>query len=357
MAKNGKVVMAMSGGVDSSMSALMLYEQGYEVIGITLKVWDYNELDNPLKKEHSFIQDARQLAQKIGFSHYVIDAQEEFNKIIVQDFSSEYLSGRTPNPCALCNPTINWKLLLQKADELGFEFISTGQYTKINKENNRYFISKGKDETKDQSYMLWRLSQDQLKRTIFPLGNLTKKEIKERAEKEGYQLIAQKKESYEICFIPDNDYRSFLKKRNPEITDKYDGGNFVMTNGKIIGKHKGYPFYTIGQRKGLNVAVGVPLYVTQIIPETNTVVLGYIEELGKSSFEVMNYNLMKYTEISENMEVTTKIRYKDKGCKSTILVQNEKIIVNFTKDVNAIAPGQSAVFYENEDVVGGGIII
>lgn len=357
MTKNGKVLMAMSGGVDSSMSALMLYEKGYEIIGVTLKVWDYNELENPLKKEHSFIQDARQLAQKIGFPHYVVDAQEEFNKIVVHDFTSEYLSGRTPNPCALCNPTIKWKLILQKADELGCEFIATGHYARINQENNRYFISKGKDENKDQSYMLWRLSQEQLKRTIFPLGNLTKKEIKERAEKEGYQLIAQQKESYEICFIPDNDYRSFLKKHNPEITNKYDGGNFVLTNGKIIGKHKGYPFYTIGQRKGLNIAVGVPLYVTQIIPESNTVVLGYKEELGKSCFEVKNFNLMKYADISENMEVTTKIRYKDKGSKSTISVEKDRIKVEFSENVNAIAPGQSAVFYENEDVIGGGIII
>jgi len=361
MSKQGRILMAMSGGIDSSIAAMLLHEEGYEIVGITMKVWDYASSGGSTKETGccslDSINDARQMAVNMGFPHYVLDLREEFNKHIITNFVDEYLSGRTPNPCVLCNTHIKWDALLQKADQLNCEYIATGHYAQVREENNRYVLSKGLDDNKDQSYVLWGLSQDSLKRTLFPLGGYHKTEIREIAEKNGYKNLSQKSESYEICFIPDNDYRGYLNRKVPGLYEKYAEGNFVSTDGKILGKHKGFPFYTIGQRKGLEIAVGSPLYVNKIIPETNTVVLGSREELNSNGMAIRDYNLIKYEAIKDNMEVLTKVRYKDKGTMSSIRTEDNIIRINFSSEVSAIAPGQSAVFYEGNDVVGGGIIV
>jgi tRNA-uridine 2-sulfurtransferase len=354
-------MVAMSGGVDSSVAALLLHEQGYEVVGFTLKTWDYSSSGSTRKETGccslDSINDARQVAVRMGFKHFVLDVRSEFEEKIVDDFVHEYLEGRTPNPCVLCNTHIKWDLLLKKADALDCGFIATGHYARVREEAKRFVLSKGKDEIKDQSYVLWGLKQEFLSRTIFPLGDITKKEIKLYAQKAGFGRISEKSESYEICFIPDDDYRSFLEHKVPGIKTKFAGGNFITTDGRILGQHKGYPFYTIGQRKGLTIATGSPLYVVKIIPESNTIVLGTKDDLKKTSMKVRKYNLIKFQKVPEDIEVLTKIRYKDPGTASKLRLEDDVINVEFTGDVNAIAPGQSAVFYDGNDVVGGGIII
>ncbi len=357
----GRVLMAMSGGIDSSIAALLLHEQDYEVIGITMKTWDYSSSGGSKKETGccslDSINDARMLAVSSGFPHYVLDLREEFGESIINNFVEEYLAGRTPNPCVLCNTYIKWDALLKRADQLKCDYIATGHYAKIRHENGRYILSKGVDDTKDQSYVLWGLTQESLKRTLFPLSHLTKKEVRKIAMERGFADLANKSESYEICFIPDNDYRGFLKRRVADMDERAGEGDFVLTNGTVIGKHKGYPYYTIGQRKGLEIAVGEPLYVTSINSETNTVVLGSAEEVKGQKMMVKKINLIKYDRVPENFLASTRIRHKDPGKPSTVnQTETDSVEVFFHDKVSAIAPGQSAVFYEGDDVVGGGII-
>jgi tRNA-specific 2-thiouridylase len=293
-----------------------------------------------------------------GFPHYILDIRSEFGDFVIENFVEEYLAGRTPNPCVMCNTHIKWRALLKRADALGCDFIATGHYANVHQHTNgRYFISKGLDELKDQSYVLWGLQQDLLSRTLLPLGKYRKTEIRKMAEDFGYPELAKKAESYEICFVPDNDYRGFLKRRVPNLEESVDGGWFTDKTGKKLGKHKGYPFYTIGQRKGLDIALGRPAYVTHIDPETNTVVLGEEEDLNRTSMLVSRINWIKYPGLQEEREAITKIRYKDKGALSTLLPETDQSVqVHFFEDVKGVAPGQSAVFYEGDDVIGGGII-
>ena len=362
MISKGKVLMAMSGGIDSTVAALMLHHQGYEVIGITMKTWDYAASGGSSKKEtgccnlDSF-NDARAAAVQHGFPHFILDIRDEFGDFVINNFVDEYIAGRTPNPCVMCNTHIKWRALLKRADALGCEFIATGHYAQIHKHtNNRFFIRKGIDETKDQSYVLWGLQQDLLSRTLLPLGTYRKTEIRQMAHDFGYPELAKKNESYEICFVPDNDYRGFLKRKVQGLEKKVAGGYFVDKSGKILGNHKGYPFYTIGQRKGLDIALGKPAFVTQIIPESNTIVLGEEDDLNKNEMYVSGLNWIKYDCITEGIETVTKIRYKDKGALSNLYTYQNGINVRFYEDVKGIAPGQSAVFYEGDDVIGGGII-
>ena len=362
MSKMGKVLVAMSGGIDSTVAAIMLHNQGYEVIGITMKTWDYATASPSNKKEtgccnlDSF-NDARQAAVDHGFPHYILDIREEFGDAVIENFVEEYLAGRTPNPCVMCNTHIKWSALLKRADALDCDFIATGHYVKVRQHTNgRYVVSKAVDSNKDQSYVLWGLGQECLSRSIFPLGEYTKPQIRQMAHDMGYPELAKKNESYEICFVPDNDYRNFLKHRVDGLEAKVNGGSFVDTTGKIIGQHKGYPFYTIGQRKGLDIAFGKPVFVTEIIPETNTVVLGDEEDLQKNTVHVAKLNLIKYAAIPEGIEAVTKIRYKDPGALSVLHPNNNLVEVSFYNQVKGVAPGQSAVFYENDDVIGGGII-
>jgi tRNA-specific 2-thiouridylase len=385
MSRQGKVLVAMSGGIDSTVTALMLHQQGYEVVGITMKTWDYTNSGGSKKETgccnlDSF-NDARMAAVQHGFPHYILDIRDEFGSFVVDDFVNEYLAGRTPNPCVLCNTHIKWRALLKRADALGCDFIATGHYGKVYQhENGRFVVSKGVDETKDQSYVLWGLQQDLLSRTLLPLGGYRKTEIRQMAMDFGYPELAKKSESYEICFVPDNDYRGFLKRKVDGLEERVSGGLFVDKDGNVLGKHKGYPFYTIGQRKGLDIALGKPAFVTAIDPDTNTVVLGDEVDLEKEEMKVGKINWIKYDGIDGEMEAVTKIRYKDKGTLSVLYPGSEEtryalsvqqnalsqqqnalplqdnMTVRFYEKEKGIAPGQSAVFYEGDDVIGGGII-
>lgn len=362
MSRKGKVLVAMSGGIDSTVTALMLHNEGYEVVGITMKTWDYASAGSSKKETgccnvDSF-NDARMAAVEHGFPHFILDIRNEFGDAVIDNFVEEYLAGRTPNPCVMCNTHIKWRALLKRADALDCEYIATGHYGNIHQHTNgRYYISKGLDELKDQSYVLWGLQQDLLSRTLLPLGKYRKTEIRQMALDYGYPELAKKSESYEICFVPDNDYRGFLKRRVEGLEEKVKDGNFVDVNGKILGQHKGYPFYTIGQRKGLDIALGKPAFVTHISPETNTVVLGDEVDLNRQEMLVGKLNWLKYDGVSDGMEAITKIRYKDKGALATLDNHERGINVRFFEHVKGIAPGQSAVFYEGDDVIGGGIIM
>jgi len=366
MSKKGKVLMAMSGGIDSTVAALMLHKEGYEVIGITMKTWDYatsGTTENGKSKKETgccnidSFNDARSAAVEHGFPHFILDIREEFGDFVVENFVEEYMAGRTPNPCVMCNTHIKWRALLKRADAMGCDFIATGHYAQIHQhENGRYFIRKGIDDTKDQSYVLWGLEQDLLSRTLLPLGTYHKSEIRQMAHDFGYPELAKKAESYEICFVPDNDYRGFLKRKVEGLEERVDGGNFIDKSGKILGQHKGYPFYTIGQRKGLDITLGKPAFVTSIDPETNTVVLGEEDDLKGTEMVVAKINWIKYDGLPEGYEAFTKIRYKDKGAMASVYTSEKGLSVRFLHDVKGIAPGQSAVFYEGDDVIGGGII-
>lgn len=361
MSRKGKVLVAMSGGIDSTVTALMLHHEGYEVVGITMKTWDYASSGTSSKETgccniDSF-NDARQAAVQHGFPHFILDIREEFGDFVIENFVEEYLAGRTPNPCVMCNTHIKWRALLKRANALNCDFIATGHYAEIRQHtNDRYVISKGLDDTKDQSYVLWGLDQELLSRTIMPLGKYHKKDIRQMAVDMGYPELAKKSESYEICFVPDNDYRGFLKRNVDGLEEKVNGGWFIDKTGKKLGQHKGYPFYTIGQRKGLDIALGKPAYVTAIDPDTNTVVLGDEEDLEKNDMLVTKMNWIKYAGITDGMELMAKIRYKDQGALANLYNHENGIRVRFYEHVKSIAPGQSAVFYEGNDVIGGGII-
>ncbi|MBA3647864.1 MAG: tRNA 2-thiouridine(34) synthase MnmA [Chitinophagales bacterium] len=360
MSKHGKVLVAMSGGIDSTVAAVMLHNEGYEVVGITMKTWDY-AVSGGSKKETGCcnldsMNDARQVAVDLGFPHYIVDIREEFSSAVIQDFVDEYIAGRTPNPCVLCNTHIKWTALIWRARQMDCEFIATGHYARVRDENNRYVISKGIDESKDQSYVLWGITQENLALSRFPLGGFRKAEIRSMCMEWGYTDLAKKNESYEICFIPDNDYRGFLKRKVSGLEDKVAHGIFINTKGETIGSHDGYPFYTIGQRKGLGTAFGKPIFVTDILAETNTVVLGEEENLIRNVMEVGKINLQKYNDIEDGMDAIVKVRYKDAGAPCRLYRNKNNIRVEFKEYVKAIAPGQSAVFYEGNDVIGGGII-
>jgi tRNA-specific 2-thiouridylase len=361
MSKKGRVLVAMSGGIDSSLAAVMLHEEGYEVIGMTMKTWDYASSGGSKKETGccslDSINDARNIAVGLGFPHYILDIRDEFGDYVIDYFTDEYLAGRTPNPCVLCNTHIKWDALLKRADKLGCEFIATGHYARLRFEDGRYIISKGIDELKDQSYALWGVSQQSLSRTILPLGNYTKKQIRDMATERGFHELVKKSESYEICFVPDNDYRGFLKRRVEGLEERVKGGEFVLEDGTVVGEHEGYPFYTVGQRKGLGVALGYPVYVIEIQKDKNRVILGAFDELARDGMYVKKLTFGKYPDLEGiKLDTVTKVRYNDSGTPAVIEQAGDTMKVFFGKGVKAIAPGQAAVFYEGNDIVGGGWI-
>lgn len=360
MDKN-RVLVAMSGGIDSSITALLLKEQGYEIVGATLRIWDY--LSEGCEEKETgccsmeAIFEAKDFCQSIGAEHHLIDIREKFKQTVVKNFIDEYLNARTPNPCVVCNPLIKWGEILKKADELGCYYIATGHYSRIAEKDGRYFLTRGADLSKDQTYVLWQLTQKQIQRTLFPLGEYMKTDVKQLAADNGYVRLSRKRESQEVCFIPDNDYRGFLKKRTEGLAQQVDGGLYVDAHGNKLGTHSGYPFYTIGQRKGLNIALGYPAFVLDIDKKTNTVTLGKREELLSNKILVSNFNGLKYPELKEGQELQIKIRYNTKPVPCRISAINNGLIdVDFPEPVSAPTPGQSAVFYEEDDVVGGGLI-
>lgn len=357
---SSRVLMAMSGGIDSGVSAMLLKQQGYELIGVTFRTFD-SITESCIAREKGCcsidsIMEAKHLAQTLGIEHHILDARQEFKDTVIKDFIDEYLQCRTPNPCVVCNKVIKWGLMMEMADKLDCQFLSTGHYARIASHNGRLFLQRGVDNSKDQTYFLWDIPQNLLQRTLFPLGNLTKTQVRQIAAENGFVKLSQKKESEEICFIPDNNYRNFLQKEVNNLSTLHNEGNFVDVDGNILGTHCGLYNYTIGQRKGLGIALGKPMYVVALDKESNSVVLGDKTDLLSSTMLVKNINMMKYDKIEDGLKVTCKVRYRNLGALAALYNDSDKIRVEFETPVESITPGQSALFYENDDVVGGGII-
>lgn len=352
----------MSGGLDSSVAAALLVRQGYDVVGITIKTYRYEDVGGNVGSDTSCcsldgINDARRVAARLGIPHYVYDFTERFGEEIIDYFVDAYLAGDTPNPCVMCNRKIKWAEMLRRADAIGADYIATGHYARIrrNEENGRYILSRGLDASKDQSYALWAVAQESLGRTIFPLADLTKPESRALAAEMGLP-VAGKRESYEICFIPDNDYTRFLRDRVDGLEEKVAGGEIVK-DGEVIGHHDGFPFYTVGQRRGIKISAPEPLYVIDIESGTNRVHVGGNEELMHRGLRASPTNMIKYADIAEPMRLTAKIRYKDEGAVATCRTLSDGTLeVLFDEPRRAITRGQSVVLYEGDDVVGGGVI-
>ena len=341
-----RVLVGMSGGIDSTATCLMLKEQGYEIVGLTMWVWG----DEPVE--------ARQLADSMGIEHHVADEREAFRKVIVQNFIDEYCQGRTPNPCVMCNPTFKFRILTEWADKLGCAFISTGHYSRLEEKNGNIYIVAGDDDKKDQSYFLWRLGQDVLKTlSFFRWAPITKLQVRGvSCARKAIQLKAEEGESMEVCFIK-GDYRDFLREHSPEIDREIGPGWFVNSEGVKLGEHKGFPYYTIGQRKGLEIALGKPVYVLKINPQKNTVMLGDAEQLQTEYMLAEQDNIIDEQEFFSAPDLAVRIRYRSKPIPCTVKrLEDGRLFVHFLSEASAIAPGQSAVFYIGRRVVGGSFI-
>jgi tRNA-specific 2-thiouridylase len=353
----------MSGGVDSSVAAALLLEQGYEVIGVTIKTYAYEEVGGNVGNESSCcslegINDARRVCLLLGIPYLVVDFTEPFRQQIIEGFVEEYFRGRTPNPCVRCNRTIKWGELLRKADALGAEYIATGHYARLfyDADRGRYRLLRGRDTRKDQSYALWMLPQEFMAHTLFPLGELTKEQVRQEAQRLGLP-IAQKAESFELCFVPDNDYRRFLRQYAPERSESLRGG-IILRDGRPVGRHEGYPFYTIGQRRGLGISAPEPLYVLDILPQDNVLVVGPESQLYHQGLVAREVNLVAFETLpSGGIRCTAKIRYKDEGGMATAWQDTEgRLWVRFDTPRRAITPGQSVVLYDGQELLGGGVI-
>ena len=355
-----KVVVGMSGGVDSSVAACLLKEQGYDVIGVTMQIW---QEENPEEVEEnggccglSAVDDARRVAWSLGIPYYVMNFRKEFKESVMDYFVDEYLHGHTPNPCIACNRHVKWEALLARSMEIGADYIATGHYARVMQlPNGRYTIQNSVTAAKDQTYALYNLTQEQLSRTLMPIGAYTKEEIRQMAEDQGLE-VAKKKDSMEICFIPDNDYAGFIERTVENVPGP---GNFVDKDGNILGRHKGITHYTVGQRKGLNLALGRPVFVTEIRPETGEVVIGDNEDVFSDYLVCGNVNWMAVDGLhGEEKTVMAKIRYSHKGAPCVIReLEDGRVECRFETPQRAITPGQAVVFYENDYVFGGGTIL
>ena len=347
----------MSGGIDSSASCIMLQEKGFEVVGVTMRTWDIpSHFSIPGQEQPDEIVEAQALAARLGIEHHVADVRKEFRQVIVQYFIDEYMRGRTPNPCVMCNPLFKERILCEWADRTGCAHIATGHYCRLEERNGLRYIVTGDDPTKDQSYFLWKLPQDILRRMMFPLGGMTKMQVREYLASKGFEAKARGGESMEICFI-DKDYRDFLKEHRPDIDERIGPGWFVDEKGLKLGQHKGFAYYTIGQRKGLEIALGKPAYVLKINPAKNTVMLGDAEQLKTEYMLVEDVNAADIGELLSCPTLFVRIRYRSRPIPCQVIqLENGQLLVKFAEKASAIAPGQSAVFYDNNRVLGGGFI-
>ena len=358
MTKDKRVLVGMSGGIDSSAACIMLQEQGYEVVGVTMRTWDIpSHFSSPEQEQPDEIMEAQAVAARLGIEHHVADVREEFRKVIVQYFIDEYMRGRTPNPCVMCNPLFKERILCEWADRTGCQWIATGHYCQIEKRNGHCYIVTGDDATKDQSYFLWKLPQEILERMLLPLGGMTKETVREYLAQKGFEAKAKGGESMEICFI-DKDYRDFLREHCPDIDKRIGPGWFVDSKGLKLGQHKGFAYYTIGQRKGLGIALGEPAYVLKINPEKNTVMLGNADQLKTEYMLVEPPVAPDIEELLTCPDLSVRIRYRSRPipCQVLQLPDNGYLLVKFATEASAITPGQSAVFYDGNRVLGGGFI-
>ncbi|MGD8536456.1 MAG: tRNA 2-thiouridine(34) synthase MnmA [Candidatus Aminicenantes bacterium] len=355
-----RVVVAMSGGVDSSVAAALLKEQGYDVVGVTMNLYSlpkvYCRSEN-LKSCCGWkaTEDAHQVALSLGISHYVVDFRRSFEKSVITDFCEEYAQGRTPNPCIRCNQYIKFDVLLKKMKALEADYLATGHHARIeyDKQTTRYILKKGKDREKDQSYFLYPLTQKQLSRTLMPIGDLTKEEVRKKAQASGLP-VAERPESQEICFVPDNDYAGFLQTRIPEA---FLPGPVVDSENRTLAQHKGIIHYTIGQRRGMGISAPHPLYVLSILSEKNTIVVGPEKKLYEKLLLASKLNMVSLEKITEPLKVKARIRYKHREAEALVSpMDSDKVRVEFKRSQRAITPGQSVVFYDGDMVIGGGII-
>lgn len=350
-----RVLLGLSGGIDSTVSAMLLLEQGYEVIGVTFRTYGSEEQTGC--GSLAAVEEAKQNAARLGIEHHVADFREPFRQCVIQNFIDEYMSGRTPNPCVLCNSYIKWGEMMRMADELQCEYIATGHYAQIRERDGHLYLANAADTQKDQTYFLWMLTEENLRRTIFPLGGLTKSEVREIARQHGYESLAQKAESQEICFVTDDDYRSFLRANVPEYNERVREGNYINQHGQVLGKHMGFVNYTIGQRKGLGIALGHPAYVTHIDADTNRITLGTNEDMYASHlcFQIKT----PLRPFRSDKPLTAKIRYRTTPVEAQLQVDDKQKTgeVCFSSPVWGITPGQSIVLYQDGLVIGGGIIL
>lgn len=356
-----KAVIGMSGGVDSSVAAALLKEQGFEVIGLTMRLWDGEEINGEYSEgtccSHSAAEDARFVCNRLGIEHFVLDFREDFKKYVIDYFVEEYNSGRTPNPCIACNKFLKFDAMLKKAELLGADYIATGHYAKVeyNRQTNRYLLKKAEAAEKDQTYALYSLTQEQLSKTLMPLGTLKdKSETRKIAERLGL-VTAKKPDSMEICFVPDKDYASFIKRHSDNSPKE---GNFVDADGNILGRHKGIIHYTIGQRKGLGITFGKPMFVVKIDAEANEVVLAEKGSEFSNALTAGQLNFIPFDTPKEPIRVNAKVRYSAKEAPATVTVENGRAKVIFDQPQRAVTPGQAVVFYEidGNNVIGGGVI-